>query len=112
MRSTNRRTTGPRRPEDLTVRERQILELIWKGLMNREIAMRLKIGTKTVEAHRASMMKRFESAIQRNYLRRRLDRSSFPLSLSESQSNPKTYATRQRDIAFVGCIHGLSEWLR
>ena len=58
MRSTNRRTTGSRRPEDLTVRERQILELIWKGLMNREIAMRLKIGTKTVEAHRASMMKK------------------------------------------------------
>jgi DNA-binding NarL/FixJ family response regulator len=58
MRSTNRTTTGPRRPEDLTVRERQILDLIWKGLMNREIAMRLKIGTKTVEAHRASMMKK------------------------------------------------------
>jgi DNA-binding NarL/FixJ family response regulator len=58
MRGTKQRTIRPRRPEDLTVREQQILELIWKGLMNREIAARLKIGTKTVETHRASMMRK------------------------------------------------------
>jgi DNA-binding NarL/FixJ family response regulator len=58
MRSTKKSTIRRRRPEDLTVREQQILELIWKGLMNREIAMRLKIGTKTVETHRASMMRK------------------------------------------------------
>jgi DNA-binding NarL/FixJ family response regulator len=59
MRSTKGISTRLRRPEDLTVRERQVLQLIWNGLMNREIAARLKIGTKTVEAHRASIMKKF-----------------------------------------------------
>ena len=57
MRSTKRRTL-PRRPEDLTPREHQILQLIWSGLMNREIASRLQISVKTVEAHRATMMKK------------------------------------------------------
>jgi DNA-binding NarL/FixJ family response regulator len=67
----------PRRPEDLTVREQRILELIWKGMMNREIAARLKIGTKTVETHCASMMKKirvsntaqlFKAAIEQELL--------------------------------------------
>jgi DNA-binding NarL/FixJ family response regulator len=57
MRSTKRRTSR-RRPEDLTPREQQILQLIWSGLMNREIASRLNISAKTVEQHRASMMKK------------------------------------------------------
>jgi DNA-binding NarL/FixJ family response regulator len=58
MRSIKKSTIRRRRHEDLTVRERQILALIWQGLMNREIAMRLKIAVKTVEQHRASMMKK------------------------------------------------------
>jgi DNA-binding NarL/FixJ family response regulator len=58
MGSTQKRTARPRRPEDLTPRERQILQLIWSGLMNREIAARLNISVKTVEAHRATMMKK------------------------------------------------------
>ena len=58
MPSTKRRTSRRRRPEDLTPREQQILQLIWTGLMNREIAARLKISVKTVEAHRATMMKK------------------------------------------------------
>jgi DNA-binding CsgD family transcriptional regulator len=51
-------TESRRRPEDLTPREQQILGLIWSGLKNREIATRLKISVKTVEAHRATMMKK------------------------------------------------------
>lgn len=47
-----------KRPEALTPRESQILELIWSGLKNREIAHRLKISVKTVEAHRATIMKK------------------------------------------------------
>ena len=58
MRSTKRSSTLPHRPEDLTVREQQVLQLIWNGLTNREIALRLKIAVKTVEQHRASMMKK------------------------------------------------------
>lgn len=47
-----------KRPEALTKREHEILQLIWSGLKNREIAQRLKISVKTVEAHRATMMKK------------------------------------------------------
>jgi len=57
-----RRETGPpprrKRPEALTNREHEILQLIWAGLKNKEIAQRLKISVKTVEAHRANMMKK------------------------------------------------------
>ncbi len=53
-------TPPPRkkRPEALTSRELEILELIWAGFKNKEIAQRLKISVKTVEAHRANMMKK------------------------------------------------------
>jgi DNA-binding NarL/FixJ family response regulator len=55
-------TTTPlpkrKRPEELTSREQQILHLIWSGLKNKEIGIRLKISVKTVEAHRANMMKK------------------------------------------------------
>jgi len=47
-----------KRPETLTNREQEILELIWSGLKNREIGQQLAISVKTVEAHRANMMKK------------------------------------------------------
>lgn len=47
-----------RRPEDLTPREQQILQLVWAGLTNRTIAEQLHISIKTAEAHRANMMKK------------------------------------------------------
>ena len=47
-----------KRPESLTGREQEILELIWSGLKNREIGQQLTISVKTVEAHRANMMKK------------------------------------------------------
>jgi DNA-binding NarL/FixJ family response regulator len=47
-----------KRPEALTEREQEILQLIWSGLKNKEIAERLGISVKTVEAHRANMMKK------------------------------------------------------
>ena len=47
-----------KRPESLTSREQEILELIWTGFKNKEIGHRLKISVKTVEAHRANMMKK------------------------------------------------------
>jgi DNA-binding NarL/FixJ family response regulator len=56
--TSHARDGSRRRPEDLTPREQQILGLIWSGLKNREIAVRLKISVKTVEAHRATMMKK------------------------------------------------------
>ena len=47
-----------KRPESLTSREQETLELIWAGFKNKEIGQRLKISVKTVEAHRANMMKK------------------------------------------------------
>ncbi len=47
-----------KRPESLTDREQEILQLIWSGLKNKEIGLRLQISVKTVEAHRANMMKK------------------------------------------------------
>ncbi|MDR4479281.1 MAG: LuxR C-terminal-related transcriptional regulator [Nitrospira sp.] len=47
-----------RRPENLTPREQQILQLVWAGLTNRTIAEQLHISIKTAEAHRANMMKK------------------------------------------------------
>jgi DNA-binding NarL/FixJ family response regulator len=47
-----------KRPEALTSREQELLELIWAGFKNKEVALRLKISVKTVEAHRANMMKK------------------------------------------------------
>ena len=49
---------GAKRPESLTTREQEILELIWAGFKNKEVGQRLKISVKTVEAHRANMMKK------------------------------------------------------
>ena len=45
----------------LTGREQQIVGLIWKGLQNRDIAKELQISQKTVEAHRASMMRKLRT---------------------------------------------------
>jgi DNA-binding NarL/FixJ family response regulator len=47
-----------KRPESLTGREHEILQLIWTGLKNKEVGVKLKISVKTVEAHRANMMKK------------------------------------------------------
>jgi DNA-binding NarL/FixJ family response regulator len=52
----------PRRPEDLTPREMQILQLVWDGYTSRLIAEQLKISIKTAEAHRANMMKKLRAS--------------------------------------------------
>ena len=46
------------RPFTLTHRETEVLDLIWDGEQNRDISTRMKISMKTVEAHRANMMKK------------------------------------------------------
>jgi DNA-binding CsgD family transcriptional regulator len=46
------------RPEDLTKREHEVLQLVWEGLSNQAIAEHLKISVKTSEAHRSNMMRK------------------------------------------------------
>ena len=45
-------------PEPLTVREREVLKLIAEGISNKEIADVLYISTRTVEHHRANIMRK------------------------------------------------------
>ena len=47
-------------PTSLTPRQRQILQLIAEGHTSREIAILLDISLKTVETHRANIMKRLD----------------------------------------------------
>ena len=46
----------------LTPREREILDQVWGGCTNRSIAQQLGISIKTVEAHRANMMKKLRAS--------------------------------------------------
>jgi RNA polymerase sigma factor (sigma-70 family) len=48
------------RLSQLTQREREVLDLVVAGRMNREIADQLDISIKTVEAHRAKIMEKLE----------------------------------------------------
>jgi RNA polymerase sigma factor (sigma-70 family) len=55
-----RRRLQEERLAQLTHREREVLELVVAGRMNREIAEKLDISIKTVEAHRAKIMEKLE----------------------------------------------------
>lgn len=45
----------------LTDRERQVLDLVAKGLSTKEIAINLHVSPKTVEFHRANLLKKFNA---------------------------------------------------
>jgi two-component system response regulator FixJ len=49
------------RMEKLTPREAEILKLVVEGLSSKEIATQLDVSFKTVEAHRAKIMKKMEA---------------------------------------------------
>lgn len=53
--------TSAEMPEDLTKRERQILDLVLDGLSNKEIAEKIDKSVRTVEAHRFNLMKKMEA---------------------------------------------------
>jgi two-component system, NarL family, response regulator NreC len=44
----------------LTLREREVLQLLTEGLSNKEIAQRLKTSARTVDAHRQSIMNKLD----------------------------------------------------
>jgi DNA-binding NarL/FixJ family response regulator len=49
---------SPRSPEQLTSRQREVLQMIAEGKNTKQIAATLEISAKTVEAHRLQMMAR------------------------------------------------------
>jgi DNA-binding CsgD family transcriptional regulator len=73
-------STAPDPYQDLTIREREVLLLAGEGLMNPEIAFRLSIGVRTVESHRARLMRKLglrnQTDLVRYVLRRGLSRWS------------------------------------
>ncbi len=53
-----RRSAASQRVDALALRQRQVLELMAKGLLNKQIAWQLKISEKTVKMHRALVLER------------------------------------------------------
>lgn len=49
------------RAESLTPRQREILQMIAEGKSTKQIALILNISVKTVESHRAQLMKRLDA---------------------------------------------------
>jgi len=54
------RTSSPDRYATLTARERSVLQLVVEGTRSSDIADRLKVSTRTIEAHRTSLMRKLE----------------------------------------------------
>lgn len=65
--------------ETLTDRERQILHLVVEGESNRAIAKRLVISARTVETHRAKMMRKLGLNNQADLIRFALRRGIIPM---------------------------------
>jgi FixJ family two-component response regulator len=53
----------------LTRREREVMRLVVQGKPNKEIALELKLSKKTVEFHRANIMKKMEADSLANLVR-------------------------------------------
>lgn len=58
LHSVSKEAAQRRSADPLTPREREILQLLAEGRSNKEVARRLEIGVKTVEAHRAALMRK------------------------------------------------------
>lgn len=72
--------TAPLDPYDtLTDREREVLQLSAEGSSRREIAARLSISPRTVEAHRAHLMQKLDLHTQTDLLRYALRRGIIPM---------------------------------
>jgi two-component system, LuxR family, response regulator FixJ len=63
----------------LTIRERQVLEGLLAGRLNKQIASDLGLSTRTVEVHRARMMKRLGARHLSEAIRLFLRANSFPI---------------------------------
>jgi two-component system response regulator NreC len=65
--------------EKLTNREREVLHLAAEGHSSTEIAKRLSISSRTVETHRANMMRKLELHSQTDLIRYALKRGIIPM---------------------------------
>ena len=65
--------------ETLTIRERQIFQLTAEGLSSTEIGHRLFISSRTVEVHRAKLMKKLGLSNHAELIRYALQRGLLPI---------------------------------
>jgi DNA-binding NarL/FixJ family response regulator len=63
----------------LTEREREVLHLAAEGLSNPDIAARLSISPRTVETHRANLMRKLGLKTQTDLIRYALKRGILPM---------------------------------
>lgn len=73
------------RLNQLSVRERQVLEGVYDGLSNREVAEQLRISHKTVELHRSNMMTKMHAASLAELVRMRMMVESAPTAVAMRQ---------------------------
>ena len=64
----------------LTLREKEVLHLVAEGLSNLQIAQRLSISRRTVEMHRANLMRKLGLRSQAQLLRYALNQGMLPLN--------------------------------
>lgn len=77
-------TNRNRRPSDkLTRRELEVLRLTTQGLSSPEIATRLFLSPRTVESHRANMMKKLAVRNQRELIRIAIERGLIEADLGQ-----------------------------
>jgi DNA-binding NarL/FixJ family response regulator len=60
MLNTYRNPTSSRAFKGLTKREKQVLELVVGGMTSKQIAIELSLSPRTVDHHRASLLKKFD----------------------------------------------------
>lgn len=78
----------PGRYDNLTNRERQVLHLVVEGLTSAEIGKRLFTSPRTVETHRANLMKKLRLKTQADLIRFALDHDFVPVDPMPSTEKP------------------------
>jgi two-component system, NarL family, response regulator NreC len=74
--------------ETLTAREREVFQLVSEGWTSAQIAQRLSIGLRTVETHRANLMKKLGLRTPSDLVRYAIGRGILPLDSGPSQPAP------------------------
>ena len=73
-----RREEFESRLQSLTLRERQVLDLVVIGHANKKIALELQLSEKTIEIHRSHVMKKMQAGSLAELVRQTVDASSPP----------------------------------